>query len=116
LIDFYAINPTSRMLRWTCCQYFYPHTINTSEQHGFHGLADEVRHYGNLGARPDDDQLENANSESAEQVLEFAQLLIHEFYEVPAAATRLRQNRQDRKNVSPNNRIKGVRFAHSTAQ
>lgn len=59
----------------------------------FHALAEEIRHYGNLGAHPDDDQLMNANRESASQVLEFARLLIHEFYEVPAAAAKLKANR-----------------------
>lgn len=59
----------------------------------FHALAEEIRHYGNLGAHPDDDQLMNANRETASQVLEFARLLIHEFYEVPAVAAKLKANR-----------------------
>jgi hypothetical protein len=59
----------------------------------FHPIADEIRHYGNLSAHPDDDQLQNANRESAETVLEFCRLLIHEFYEVPAAAALLKRNR-----------------------
>jgi len=59
----------------------------------FHPLAEEIRQYGNLGAHPDDDQLQNANKTSAEQVLEFARLLIHEFYEVPAKADFLKRNR-----------------------
>lgn len=63
----------------------------------FHPVAEEIRHYGNLGAHPDDDQLPNVNRQSAEQVLEFARLLIHEFYEVPAVAARLKQNRESRK-------------------
>ena len=63
----------------------------------FHPLAEEIRQYGNLGAHPDDDQLTNANSDNAKQVLEFARLLIHEFYEVPASAALLRQNRQNAK-------------------
>jgi hypothetical protein len=60
----------------------------------FHPLAEEVRQYGNLGAHPDDDQLASANRESAHHVLEFARLLIHEFYEVPASALLLKRNRQ----------------------
>jgi hypothetical protein len=73
------------------------HAVSTGIlRKAFHALADEIRHYGNLGAHPDDDQLPNANRESAEQVLEFARLLIHEFYEVPATAVKLRQSRQDR--------------------
>jgi len=60
----------------------------------FHPLAEEIRQYGNLGAHPDDDQLQNANRESANHVLEFARLLIHEFYEVPASAALLKKNRQ----------------------
>lgn len=60
----------------------------------FHDLAHEIRQYGNLGAHPDDDQLHNANHENARQVLEFARLLIHDFYEIPANASALKQNRQ----------------------
>ncbi len=60
----------------------------------FHPLATEIRQYGNLGAHPDDDQLQNATRENAEQVIEFCRLLIHDFYEVPAAAAQLRQSRQ----------------------
>ena len=60
----------------------------------FHPLAEEIRQYGNLGAHPDDDQLVNGNRESAHHVLEFARLLVHEFYEVPASATLLKKNRQ----------------------
>jgi len=60
----------------------------------FHPLAEEIRQYGNLGAHPDDDQLSNANRESAQHVLEFARLLIHEFYEVPASAALLKKKRQ----------------------
>ena len=36
----------------------------------FHPLAEEIRQYGNLGTHPDDDQLVNANRDSAHQVLE----------------------------------------------
>jgi hypothetical protein len=60
----------------------------------FHALAEEVRHYGNLSAHPDDDQLSNANRENAFLILEFVRLLIHEFYEVPAAAAKLQQSRR----------------------
>lgn len=63
----------------------------------FHPLAEEVRHYGNLGAHPDDDQLANATRESAQHVLEFVRLLTHEFYEVPARAAALRAGRQPSK-------------------
>jgi len=59
----------------------------------FHPLAEEIRHYGNLGAHPDDDELNNANRDTASQVLEFVRLLIHEFYEVPALASSLKTNR-----------------------
>ena len=38
--------------------------------------------------------LENANQKTASQVLEFTRLLIHEFYEIPAAAAQLKANRQ----------------------
>ena len=58
-----------------------------------HALANEIREYGNLGAHPDDDQLTNASKESATQVLEFARLLIHEFFEIPASAAALQKKR-----------------------
>ena len=60
----------------------------------FHPVATEIREYGNLGAHPDDDQLDKANKENAEQIFEFARLLIHEFYEVPAAVSRLKKDRE----------------------
>lgn len=60
----------------------------------FHPLAEEIRQYGNLGAHPDDDNLTAANQTSAHQVLEFARLLIHEFYEVPASAAALKAVRK----------------------
>lgn len=59
-----------------------------------HDLATEIRRYGNLGAHPDDDQLQNCTIEAAETVLEFARLLIHEWYDVPAMAARLKHNRE----------------------
>ncbi len=59
----------------------------------FHDLAEEIREYGNLGAHPDDEQLENANKENAESILNFLRLIIHDFYEVPASALKLRQQR-----------------------
>jgi len=61
----------------------------------FHAIATEIRQYGNLGAHPDDDQLQNANKENALQVLEFARLLIHDFYEIPATAARLKKQREN---------------------
>jgi len=61
----------------------------------FHAVAEEIREYGNLGAHPDDDQLANANRENAALVLEFARLLVHEFYEVPASAGKLKAARQN---------------------
>jgi len=74
------------------------HAVNKGVlRKAFHQLAEEIRQYGNLGAHPGDDQLGNANRESAQQVLEFARLLIHEFYEVPAAATQLEQRRKEPK-------------------
>lgn len=60
----------------------------------FHPLAEEIRQYGNLGAHPDDDQLQNASRDSAQHVLDFARLLVHEFYEVPASAALLKSKRQ----------------------
>jgi hypothetical protein len=67
----------------------------------FHAIANEIREYGNLGAHPDDDQLQNANRENAQQVLDFVRLLIHDFYEVPAAAMELRKSREGDTNPSP---------------
>jgi hypothetical protein len=58
-----------------------------------HALADEIKEYGNLGAHPDDEQLENATRESAEHVLGFVHLLIEEFYVVPMTAEKLRRRR-----------------------
>ncbi|MDP1714430.1 MAG: DUF4145 domain-containing protein [Anaerolineales bacterium] len=63
----------------------------------FHKVATEIRQYGNLGAHPDDDQLVNVNEKNAKQVLDFVRLLIHDFYEVPAAAENLRQEREGSK-------------------
>jgi hypothetical protein len=60
----------------------------------FHPIATEIRQYGNLGAHPDDDNLANADNESATQVLDFTRLLIHEFFEVPATADALRKKRE----------------------
>jgi len=60
----------------------------------FHKVATEIRQYGNLGAHPDDEQLANVNEINAKQVLDFVRLLIHDFYEVPAAAENLRQARE----------------------
>jgi len=63
-------------------------------RNSFHSIATEIRQYGNLGAHPDDDQLTNATRENAELILDFVRLLIHDLYEVPAAASKLKQNRQ----------------------
>ena len=60
----------------------------------FHDVAHEIRQYGNLGAHPDDDQLLNASRENAEQILEFVRIIIHDFYEIPAAVAKLRHKRQ----------------------
>jgi len=71
------------------------HAVSTGIlRKAFHQLAEEIRQYGNLGAHPDEDQLANANRDSAHQVLEFARLLIHEFYELPATAAQLKQRRE----------------------
>lgn len=82
-----------------CAQRNLVDAINHAKSEGilrssFHAIADEIREYGNLGAHPDDDQLSNANQDSAQQVLDFTRMLIHEFYEVPQSIDRLRRNRQ----------------------
>ncbi len=60
----------------------------------FHPVAEEIREYGNLSAHPDDEQLQNATKESAEKILSFLRLLIHEFYEVPQNAEHLKTQRE----------------------
>jgi len=60
----------------------------------FHEIATEVRHYGNFGAHPDDDQLATIGKDEASLIIDFSRLLIEEFYEIPAAAQKLRKNRQ----------------------
>lgn len=45
-------------------------------------LADEVRHFGNLGAHPDDDKMDLVNPENSAFLLEFVKLLVDEFYVV----------------------------------
>jgi hypothetical protein len=67
----------------------------------FHDIATEIREYGNLSAHPDDDQLSNANKEKAETILNFSRLLIEEFYEIPAAAQKLRKDRQPPSSITP---------------
>lgn len=66
----------------------------------YHGMAEEVREYGNLGAHPDDDQLKNCTKEDAETLLEFVRVLIEEFFEIPAKVSRMRTKRQAAKNSS----------------
>lgn len=71
------------------------HAVSTGQlRKAFHPLADEMRHYGNLSAHPDDNQLGNATRDSAAHILGFARLLIQEFYEVPTAAASLKSQRQ----------------------
>lgn len=57
-------------------------------------LAKEIKEYGNFGAHPDDDQLDNIGKEEATTILGFSRLLIEEFYEIPAAADKLRKKRE----------------------
>ena len=64
----------------------------------FRPIAEEIREYGNLGAHPDDEQLSNVTRENAQQILDFVRLIIHDFYEVPAAAVKLRQGRGGQEN------------------
>ena len=71
------------------------HAINENIlRPSFHGAANEIREYGNLSAHPNDEQLGNCNAESAGHLLDFVQLLIHEFYEVPSKVGRLQSNRE----------------------
>ncbi|MCH7726019.1 MAG: DUF4145 domain-containing protein [Planctomycetes bacterium] len=60
----------------------------------YHALADEIREYGNIGAHPDDDNLELVTPENAMQLLKFTELLIQEFYELPDQAESLRRQRK----------------------
>lgn len=59
----------------------------------FHPLAEEIREFGNLGAHPDDDQLSNANQSNAEEILAFINLIVEEFYDLPARALSLKEKR-----------------------
>ena len=59
-----------------------------------HKIATEIRQYGNLGAHPDDKQLADIDKEKAKQILDFARLIIEEFYEIPATAEKLQKDRQ----------------------
>lgn len=65
------------------------------------GIATEIREYGNIGAHPDDDQLSNIDKDKAKHILDFARLLIEEFYEIPATAEQLRKDRQPPQPVNP---------------
>lgn len=67
----------------------------------FHDIATEIRQYGNIGAHPDDDQLSNIDKAKATDILSFARLLIEEFYEIPAAAEKLRKDRQSLPPAAP---------------
>ena len=58
-----------------------------------HALAREIKEYGNLGAHPDDEQLESADHESAAHVLRFLDLIVGELYEVPDVAQQLTRKR-----------------------
>ena len=70
------------------------HAIKTGIlRKALHAIAEEIRQYGNLGAHPDDEQLDVASKESASQVLAFVHLVIDEFYGVPMTAEKLRRNR-----------------------
>lgn len=64
----------------------------------FHSLAEEIRQYGNLGAHPDDDQLENCTRGNAETLLNFVCLLVEEFYALPAKAAALKSQRKGQDN------------------
>jgi hypothetical protein len=71
------------------------HAINTGIlRRQFHSLATEIRQYGNLGAHPDDDQLQSVTLDNARQLLEFIRVLIYEYYELPAQADALRRSRE----------------------
>jgi Domain of unknown function (DUF4145) len=59
----------------------------------YHSLADEIREYGNIGAHPDDDKAHLATAEHAKHLLGFVDLLIHEFYELPAKASSMSELR-----------------------
>jgi hypothetical protein len=59
-----------------------------------HKLATEIRQYGNLGAHPDDKQLDKIDEEKATHIIRFVKLIIDEFYELPAIAQKLERDRQ----------------------
>ncbi len=59
----------------------------------YHALADEIRQYGNIGAHPDDDQAHLVTADNAKHLLDFVDLLIHEFYELPAKVSAMTKGR-----------------------
>lgn len=59
----------------------------------YHKLADEIRHYGNIGAHPDDDNLELVNERNSEFLLGFVKLLVEEFYVVHHRVLELENDR-----------------------
>jgi hypothetical protein len=82
-----------------CAQHKLVDAIDYAVKEGilrtpFHKVATEIRQYGNLGAHPDDEQLVEVDESKAKQVLDFARLIIHDFYEVPATAENLRRERE----------------------
>ncbi len=60
----------------------------------YHALADEIREYGNIGAHPDDDNAALVTADNAKHLLGFVEILIHEFYELPAKAAALSKQRK----------------------
>lgn len=81
-----------------CTQKLLVDQLNYAMAHdllrkAFHPLAEEVRQYGNLSAHPDDEQLCNVSRDAAQHILDFTALIIHEFYEVPASAAKLKAGR-----------------------
>lgn len=73
--------------------------INEAKKNGtiparYHEIADEIRHYGNVGAHPSDDKASCVTNDNCHLLIEFTKLIIEEFYLLPHKATQLQANRK----------------------
>jgi len=59
-------------------------------------LVDEIRHYGNIGAHPDDDKMDLVNETNSEFLLGLVKLLVEEFYVVHDRITKLERARNEK--------------------
>ena len=59
-----------------------------------HDAAHEVRYFGNFGAHPRDDGLDNISQEEAEEVIEIVSQLLTDLYERPFKTQQLAAKRK----------------------